>query len=86
MKAKDGESVIWLFLKIKLSAILMKRSRRELCIDMVIHWGTYKSKQITLFPCFTFILETSYSFYSVFYFLLFLLFFCFFLFHVFKYF
>jgi len=33
----------------------MKRSRRELSIDMVIHKGIFKNNQITLFSCFTFI-------------------------------
>jgi len=58
MKVKQGQSVTWLFLKINLStAISMKRSRRELSFDMVIHGGILK-KQITLFPCFTFIPKT----------------------------
>ena len=34
----------------------MKRSRRELSINMVIHRFNLKNNQITLFPCFTFIL------------------------------
>jgi len=32
----------------------MKRSRRELSIDMVIHSGIFKNDQITLSPCFIF--------------------------------
>ena len=31
----------------------MKRSRRELSIDMVIPTDIFKNNQITLFPCFT---------------------------------
>jgi len=42
----------------------MKRSRRELSINMVIHRAIFKSNQITLFlrPCFTFIPKTGVSF------------------------
>jgi len=58
MKVKQGESVIWLFLKINLlTTISMKRPRRELSIDMVVHGGILK-KNITFFPCFTFIPKT----------------------------
>jgi len=40
VKVKQGESVIWLFWKINISTVIsMERSRRELSIDMVIHWG-----------------------------------------------
>jgi len=43
MEMKKGKSVIWLFLNINLSTtISMKRSRQELSIDMVIHWGILK--------------------------------------------
>jgi len=38
----------------------MKRSRRELFIDMVIRKGIFKNNQITLFPCFTFIPKTGF--------------------------
>ena len=42
----------------------MKRSRRELSIDMVIHRGIFKNNQTTLlFRCFTFIHKTGTSFY-----------------------
>jgi len=42
MKVKPGENLISLFLKINLSTtISMKRSRRELSIDMVIRWGIF---------------------------------------------
>jgi len=58
-ESETGESVIWLFLKINLSTtISMKRSRRELSIDMVIHRGIVKNNQITLFSCFTVIPKT----------------------------
>jgi len=40
----------------------MKRSRRELSIDMVIHRGIFENNKITLFPCFTFIPKTGVSF------------------------
>jgi len=61
---KQGESVIWLFLKKSRSTtISMKRSRRELSIDMVIHWGIFKINQIILLPCLTFIPKTRVSFY-----------------------
>jgi len=60
------ESVIWLLFKKNLSTtILMKRSRRQLSTDMVIHSGIFKNNQITLLPCFTFILKTGVSFYCV---------------------
>ena len=39
----------------------MKRSRRELFIDMVIHRGIFENNQITLFPC-IFIPKTGVSF------------------------
>jgi len=49
MKVEQGKSVIWLFLKINLSTtISMKRSRRELSIDMVIHKKIFENNQITL--------------------------------------
>jgi len=49
MKVKQGESVIWIFLKLNLSTtISMKRSRRELSIDMVIPKGIFENNQITL--------------------------------------
>jgi len=31
----------------------MKRSRRELSINMIIHRSVFQNNQITLFPCFT---------------------------------
>ena len=40
----------------------MKRSRRELSIDIVIHWGVFKTNKITLFPCFTCIPKPGVSF------------------------
>jgi len=55
MKVKQGANVIGLFLKTNLStAISMKRSRRELSIDMFIHKSIYKNDEITFIPCFTF--------------------------------
>jgi len=33
----------------------MKRSRRELSIDIVIHRVIFKNNQIALFPCFTYL-------------------------------
>jgi len=36
----------------------MKRSRRELFIDMVIYISIFRNNQITLFPYFTFIPKT----------------------------
>jgi len=41
----------------------MKRSRRELSFDRVIHGGIFENNHITLFPCFTFIPKTGGSFY-----------------------
>ena len=56
MKVKQVESVIWLFLKTNLLTIIsMKRSRRELSIDMVIHRSIFKNNLITLFLCFTYL-------------------------------
>jgi len=43
----------------------MKRSLRELSIDVVIHMGIFKNNLITLFSCFTFIPEIEVRFYSV---------------------
>jgi len=43
----------------------MKRSRRELFIEMVIHSDIFKNNQITLLHCFTFIYKTGISFYCV---------------------
>jgi len=45
MKVKQGKSVIrLLFLKINVStSISMKRSCRELSIDVVIHWIIFKN-------------------------------------------
>jgi len=65
VKVKQGEreSVIWLFLKINRSTtISMKRSRRELSIDMVIHWGIFEKKYIALFRS-TFIPKIGFSIY-----------------------
>jgi len=63
---KHGACVIWLFLKINLSrTISLKRSCRELSIDMFILRGIHKNKLITLFPGFTSIPETGVSFYYV---------------------
>ena len=42
----------------------MKRPRRELSIDKVIHLGTFKNNQNTLFPSFTFIPQTGVYFYT----------------------
>jgi len=41
----------------------MKRSRRELFIDVAIHRGIFKNNLITFFPCFTFIHKAGVSFY-----------------------
>jgi len=41
----------------------MKRSRRELSIDVVVHRCILKHNQITLFPSFTLIPKTGVSFY-----------------------
>jgi len=38
----------------------MERSRRELYIDMVIYIGIFESKQVSLFPCFSFKTGVSY--------------------------
>jgi len=66
MKVKQGKSVIWLFLKINLSTTTsMKRSRRELSIDIVIQRGIFQNNQTTLFSSFTFILKTEVIFYCV---------------------
>jgi len=66
MKVKQWESVYVFFLKINPSrTLLMKSSRRELSIDMVIQSGIFINNQITLFPCFTFISKTGVSFNSV---------------------
>ena len=43
----------------------MKRSLRELSIDMVIDGGIFTNNQITLFPSFTFTSNTEVSFYRV---------------------
>jgi len=49
MKVKQGKCMVWLLVKINLSTTLsMKRSRRELSIDMVPHSGIYLKKN-TLF-------------------------------------
>jgi len=43
IKMKQGECVIWIFLRINLSTTLpIKRSRPELSDDMVIHMGILK--------------------------------------------
>jgi len=48
-----GESVIWLFLKINLSTIPIKKSRRELSTGMVIHWVIFKKNtKLRSFPVF----------------------------------
>jgi len=63
MKVKQEEGVIWVLLKINLSTITsIKRSRRELSIDMVILIGICKNDQIILFPCFNFIPKKGVSF------------------------
>jgi len=55
MMVKQRKNVILLFLKINLSTtLLMRSSRVELSIDMVIHKGSFKYKRITLFLCFTY--------------------------------
>jgi len=43
----------------------MKRSRRELSIDMVVHRDIFENNQITLFRCFTVIPKSGVSFYSM---------------------
>ena len=43
----------------------MKRSRRELSIDRIVLRAIFKFKQITLFPCFTFIYLKQVGFYCV---------------------
>ena len=49
-KVEQGESVIWLFLKINLpTTTSMKRSRRELSIDMVVHSGILKNNAFPVF-------------------------------------
>jgi len=53
IKVRQGESAMWLFSKVSLlKTTRMKRSRRELSIDMDIHKGISKNNQITLFPLF----------------------------------
>jgi len=48
-----------LFLKINFkTTISLKRSRRELSINMVIDRFIFKNSQITVFSCFTFIPKT----------------------------
>ena len=52
-------SVICLFLKINLSTIIsIKRSRRELSIDMVIDRDISDNYKFTLFSCFIFVSKT----------------------------
>jgi len=41
----------------------IKRSRRELSIDMVIHIDIFQNNQFTIFPSFTFIPKTSFFFF-----------------------
>jgi len=66
MELKQGESVISLFLKINLSTTIpMKRSGRELSIDVVIHMGIFKNSQIRLLPCFASIPTTEVSFHRI---------------------
>jgi len=43
----------------------MNSSRRELSINMVIHWFISKNNQITLFSSFTFTPKTGVGFYYV---------------------
>jgi len=52
MKAKQGGEHNLDIFEDK-SNLSMKKSRRELSIDMVIHRGIFKNKKMTLFPCFT---------------------------------
>jgi len=57
MKVKPVVSIIWLLLKINQNlstTIPMKRSPRELFVDMVILIGILKNNEMTLFPCFTY--------------------------------
>jgi len=62
---KQEASVIWLFSEIKLTTTTsIKRSRRELSIDMVIYRGTFKDNRNTLLPNFTFIPKTEVFFLS----------------------
>jgi len=63
MKEKQVESAVSLFFRINLlTTISMKRSRRELSIDEVVHRSISKNNQITLFPYFTFIPKTGVSY------------------------
>jgi len=58
-RCKTGVSVdFFLFLKINLTTISMKRARRKFSIDMVNVTDIFKSNQITFFSCFTFIPST----------------------------
>jgi len=61
---EHGEKRNLIIFMINLSTtISMKRSRRELSIDVIIHKGIFNNNQITLFPCFAFIPVTGVSFY-----------------------
>jgi len=58
-ETKTGWYVFWLFFKIALcSAILFKRFRRELSIDVAQHWSMSKNYQNTHYSRFSFILKT----------------------------
>jgi len=48
MKVKQGESVDWLFLKI--IAISMESSRRDLVIEMIVDRFIFKNNKIALPP------------------------------------
>jgi len=46
----QSKSVIWLFSKVKISTISMKKSLRELSIDAVTYRDIFKNNRIKLFP------------------------------------
>jgi len=63
VKPKRGCYVFWLFFKIGLcSATSLKRSRRELSIDVAEHGSMLKNYQNTHYPCFSFIPKTGMAF------------------------
>jgi len=66
MKVKQGKSAIWLFLKINISiTISMKRSRRELSIDMVIHVYLKKISSSPVLPSYLMLPKAAVNFYCV---------------------
>jgi len=57
---------MWLFLRENVPVtISMKRSRRELSIDIVTYRDIIRNDEITLIPSFTFIPKTEVRFYCV---------------------